>query len=87
VGPVGITITRATVDGDRLSASVSYELDGRTWDQPFMARLLDESALTRRLDAAGLVFDGWLDAGAGWFVARPRQDAGSISTTRADHGQ
>ena len=87
VGPVGITVTRATVDGDRLSASVRYDLDGRTWDQPFTARLLDESALTTRLDAAGLVFAGWLDASAGWFVARARQEAGSISTTRADHGQ
>jgi SAM-dependent methyltransferase len=87
VGPVGITVIRATVDGDPLSASVRYDLDGRTWDQPFTARLLDDSALTTRLDAAALVFAGWLDAGAGWFVARPRQEAGSISTTRADHGQ
>jgi SAM-dependent methyltransferase len=86
-GPVGITVTRATVDGDRLSASVRYDLDGRTWDQPFTARLLDEPALARRLADAGLAFDTWLDGRAGWFVARPRQDAGSISTTRADHGQ
>jgi SAM-dependent methyltransferase len=86
-GPVGITVTRATVEGDGLTASVRYDLDGRTWDQPFTARLLDEAALARRLAADGLVFDGWLDAGTGWFLARPRQDAGSISTTRADHGQ
>jgi SAM-dependent methyltransferase len=86
-GPVGITVTRATVKGDRLSASVRYDLNGRSWDQAFTARLLDESALSRRLDAAGLAFARWLDARAGWFLARPRQDAGSISTTRADHGQ
>jgi SAM-dependent methyltransferase len=86
-GPVGITLTRATVDGEHLSASVRYDLDGRTWDQPFTARLLDEPALARRLDDAGLALDRWIDARAGWFLARPRHDAGSISTTRADHGQ
>jgi hypothetical protein len=86
-GPVGITVTRATVEGDCLSAVVRYDLDGRTWDQRFTARLLDESALSGRLDTAGLAFDGWLDVRAGWFLARPSQDAGSISTTRADHGQ
>ena len=86
-GPVGITVTRATVEGDRLSAAIRYDLDGRTWDQAFTARLLDAPALARRLDDAGLALDRWLDARAGWFLARPRQDAGSISTTRADHGQ
>jgi SAM-dependent methyltransferase len=86
-GPVGVTLTRATVDGDRLIAAVRFDLDGRTWDQPFEARLLDEAALARRLAEADLAFDRWLDAGRGWFVARRRQGAGSISTTRADHGQ
>jgi SAM-dependent methyltransferase len=86
-GPVGVTITRAGVDGDRLTASVRYDLDGRTWDQPFEARLLDDETLRQRLAVADLGFERWLDAGRGWFVARPRQGAGSISTTRADHGQ
>lgn len=86
-GPVGITITRASVQGDRLSAAVRYDLDGRTWDQPFTARLLDEAALAHRLDGSGLAFGAWLDPGRRWFRARPRQGAGSISTTRADHGQ
>ena len=85
-GPVGVTITRAAVDGDRLIASVRYDLDGRTWDQPFEASLLDEEALRHRLADADLGVDRWLDAGRRWFVAR-RQGAGSISTTRADHGQ
>ena len=86
-GPVGVTITRASVEGDRLAASVRYDLDGRTWDQPFEARLLDEAALRRRLADADLGFERWLDPGHRWFVARSRHGAGSISTTRADHGQ
>ena len=86
-GPVGVTVSRAAVDGDRLIASVHYDLDGRTWDQPFEARLLDEAALIGRLADAELWFDRWLDARCRWFVARLAQGAGSISTTRADHGQ
>ena len=87
LGDVGVTVTRAMVQGDRVRASVRYDLDRRTWDQPFTARLLDQHALARRLGDADLVFDRWLDESRGWFVARPRQCAGSISTTRADHGQ
>jgi SAM-dependent methyltransferase len=71
VGPVGITITRARRDGDLVDAEVRYDLDGRTWDQPFVTRVLDRAALERRLVAAGLHFDRWLDEARGWFVARP----------------
>jgi len=87
LGPVGVTVARAMVHGDQLEASVRYDLDGRTWNQPFRARLLDAKALARRLGDAGFAFDTWLDASRSWFAARPRQSAGSISTTRADHGQ
>jgi SAM-dependent methyltransferase len=87
VGPVGITVTRAAVDSDRLDAAIRYELDGRIWDQPFIARLLDERALMDRLADADLAFGRWLDAGRGWFLARRGQEPGSISTTRADQGQ
>jgi len=72
-GPVCVTVTRAAVDGDRLIASVRYDLDGRTWDQPFEARLLDEAGLIGRLADAGLAFDRWLDARRRWFAAQPRQ--------------
>jgi SAM-dependent methyltransferase len=87
LGPVTVTLTRADVDRDRLTASVRYELDGRAWDQPFSARLLDEEALGGRLAKADLAFDRWLDRKRGWFVARPPQGAGSTATTRADQGQ
>lgn len=71
IGPVGITVTRASVTGDVLDAEVRYELDGRTWDQPFVARLLDEASLRARLGAARLRFDRWLDEPRGWFLAVP----------------
>jgi SAM-dependent methyltransferase len=71
VGPVGITMTRARVDGAHLEASVRYDLDGRTWDQPFRTRLLDDQHLVTRLAAAGLRLERWLDRERGWLIARP----------------
>jgi SAM-dependent methyltransferase len=71
VGPVGITVTRARVDGDHLTATVRYDLDGRTWDQPFTTRLLDDATLATRLAEAGFVLDRWLVRDRGWLVARP----------------
>jgi SAM-dependent methyltransferase len=71
VGPVGVTVTSAAVNGALLDAVVVYDLDGRTWEQPFVARLLDEEGLRRVVIAAGLRFDRWLDERAGWFRAVP----------------
>ena len=71
LGPVGITITRARVDGDQLAAEVRYDLDGRTWGQPFTTRLLDDDTLGARLEGAGLRLERWLDRERGWLVARP----------------
>jgi len=70
IGPVGITVTRAVVTGDRLDAAVRYDLGERTWDQPFVARLLDQPALEARLDAAGIRFERWIDPTRGWFIGR-----------------
>jgi hypothetical protein len=71
IGPVGVTMTRASVTGDVLDAEVRYDLDGRTWDQPFVTRLLDEATLGARLRSAGLRLDRWLDRERGWLIARP----------------
>ena len=72
IGPVGITVTRATVEEDHLDAAIRYDLDGRTWDQAFRTRLLDATSLGERLSAAGLTLDRWLDERRGWFLARPQ---------------
>jgi SAM-dependent methyltransferase len=71
-GPVGVTVTRARVDGDRLDAAVRFDLGSRRWDQPFVARLLDEPALAALLTRAGLRFDRWLAADRRWFIAARR---------------
>ena len=71
VGPVGITVTAASVDGDRLDAIVAYDLGERRWDQPFSARLLDEAGIRAIVGAAGLAFDGWLDEAQTWSRAVP----------------
>jgi hypothetical protein len=67
-GPVTITVTRAIVDGSTVDANVRYELDGRSWDQPFVARMQTTAELTTLLASAGLRIDQWLDR-PGWFVA------------------
>ena len=92
LGPVGITITRARVDGDQLDAAVRYDLDGRTWDQPFTRGCSTSATLEARLDGAGLRLERWIDRER-WLgsIARPvlDQDAGVgwMSAMSADHGQ
>ena len=69
IGPVGITLESAAIDGDSIEAVVVYDVDGRVWRQPFAATLLDEAGIRRRLEAAGLAFVRWLDEATGWFLA------------------
>ena len=72
VGDVGITVTRASIRGSRLDAAVAYDFDGRTWEQPFEAELLDEDTLRARLLDGGFAFARWLDEPSGWLAARRR---------------
>ncbi len=69
LGDARITLLRAEVVDDRLEAEVRYSVDGRSWQQGFSARLLDEPALCRLLDGCGLAFVRWLQR-PGWFLAR-----------------
>ncbi|HEX5828454.1 MAG TPA: class I SAM-dependent methyltransferase [Candidatus Limnocylindrales bacterium] len=68
LGDAEIVLLTAVLDGDLLRAVVRYGIDGRTWEQPFEALVLDESGLRDVLAEAGLRFDGWLDR-PGWFTA------------------
>jgi SAM-dependent methyltransferase len=72
VGDVGVTVTRASVRGSRLDAAVAYDVDGRSWAQPFEADLMDEDTLRARLLDGGFGFDRWLDEASGWLAARRR---------------
>jgi SAM-dependent methyltransferase len=71
LGPVGITVVRAEVDGHRLDATMRYDVDGRTWSQHFRAVLLEEDDIVEALEGAGLAFRGWLDRPTGWLAAGP----------------
>jgi SAM-dependent methyltransferase len=70
LGPAEITLIRAEREGDVLDAEVRYGVDGRTWQQPFRARILDEAGLRQLLADEGLTFARWLDR-PGWFLATP----------------
>ena len=70
MGEVTLGLAEAEVVGDRVRATMEYEVDGRVWRQPFEAVLLDDEALERVLRDGGLDFDRWLHRDRGWFVAR-----------------
>lgn len=69
VGEVAITVLEASVQDRRLTAVIEYEVDGRSWRQPFEADLLDEPLIRQRLESAGFAFDWWLDEPSGWLLA------------------
>lgn len=71
MGEVRSTVTRASVEGSQLRASVRYQGAGGAWEHAFEAELLDEADLRAELATASLAFDRWLDGGRGWLVARP----------------
>jgi SAM-dependent methyltransferase len=69
LGDVVVRLAEADRDGDLVSATMEYELDGRRWRQPFTACILDEPALRSELALAGLRFDRWLARERGWLAA------------------
>lgn len=62
-------ITRPDVD--LLSATVSYTIGERTWQQHFTARRRDDADLDRLLAPVGLRRDRYLDADGSWIACRP----------------
>lgn len=71
VGDIGIVLERARRIGDLVDAEVRYDVAGQRWRQPFVARILDPSALSALLGSVGLRFERWLDR-PGFFAARLR---------------
>jgi SAM-dependent methyltransferase len=71
LGDVSIELADVELEGERVRATMAYELDGRRWLQEFEAVLLDDDELFRTIEGSGLAFDRWLDRRRGWLVARP----------------
>ena len=60
-------------EGERLHATVEYELEGRQWTHgPFSSRILTDDELVARLSVGGLHLDRWLDERRTWLAATPR---------------
>jgi 2'-5' RNA ligase len=77
----GITFRtlEARRDGERLTATVEYEVDGRTWRHgPFTSRILDEAELEARLWVGGLRLDRWIDDARTWLAATPLADISAL---------
>jgi SAM-dependent methyltransferase len=71
IGDVSIELADVDLEGERVRATMAYELDGSRWLQEFEAVLLDDEKLYRALEGSGLAFERWLDRGRGWLVAKP----------------
>jgi SAM-dependent methyltransferase len=69
-GAVTILVTAAHRVGDRVAATIDYEVGGTRFRQDFEAEMLDEGALRESLSRAGLRFARWLDRERGWLEAR-----------------
>lgn len=66
-------------DGERLHATVEYELSDRRWTHgPFTARVLADDELGSRLYVAGLRLERWLDDGRSWLLATPADDLSAV---------
>jgi SAM-dependent methyltransferase len=70
IGAVSLQLVDVERSGDRLRATMAYEVDGQTWRQEFEAVLRDEEALAQVLEHSDLRLERWLDRSRGWLVAR-----------------
>jgi len=72
MGDLRIRVIDPRRDGERLHATVEYELGDQRWTHgPFISRILTDAEVTSHLRAAGLLFDRWLDDAQSWLLARP----------------
>lgn len=61
--------TEVHLDGDLLTLSEVFRIDGQEWRHTFTARRIPDEELPAILAEAGLTLDRWLSRQ--WFVARP----------------
>lgn len=65
----GIVYTLADVSRpahDMVTATITYAVDQRSWEQTFTTRRLDDDRLITLFDEAGLTLTGFLDDGRTW---------------------
>jgi SAM-dependent methyltransferase len=77
LGDVSVTVTQASVEAPLVDAVVEYAVDGRTWRQPFIARMLTDAELAAALREVGLELVRWLDERMTWSDARPCENRAS----------
>jgi SAM-dependent methyltransferase len=78
-GDVTIRVLAPSRDGERMTATVEYEVDARRWRHgPFTSRILSDEELTSRLYVAGLAFERWLDDRRTWLAASPAPDLSAL---------
>lgn len=66
-------------EGERLHATVEYELSGRRWIHgPFASRILTDEELASRLSVGGLRLDRWLDERRTWLAASLAEDLSAV---------
>lgn len=70
IANVTVSMRDVRRDGRRFTAVAEYRVDGRTWEQPFAAVLLDDAQLERALRRAGLTLTRTLDERGCWVEAR-----------------
>ena len=76
---VRIRVLDATRVGERLRATVEYELGGKRWRHgPFTSRILDDGELGARLWVGGLGDGRWLDERRTWLAAVPLPDTSAL---------
>ncbi len=76
---VRIRVLDPTRIGERLRATVEYELEGSRWRHgPFTSRILDDDELIARLWVAGLGVDQWLDERRTWLAAVSLPDTSAL---------
>jgi SAM-dependent methyltransferase len=70
VGDVAVTMRDVRRRGRRFAATAEYDVDGRKWQQPFAAVLLDDDELDASLRRVGLTLARTLDERGAWVEAR-----------------
>lgn len=68
---VGFHLHDLSRDGDRLRAVMTYEVDGRRFDQPFDVVEVDDGLLASEAAAVGLALDRCLDERRSWVALVP----------------